>query len=50
MEKDTDSMATVQMKPEYAPSEVYSTASEPPPVIYNYYPFIEFNNYRFSLI
>lgn len=31
-EKDLDSMATVQMKQEYAPSEVYSTASEPPPV------------------
>jgi hypothetical protein len=30
-EKDNDSIATVQMKPEYAPSEVYSTASEPPP-------------------
>ncbi|CAD7080829.1 unnamed protein product [Hermetia illucens] len=30
-EKDLDSMATVQMKQEYAPSEVYSTASEPPP-------------------
>ncbi|XP_055841156.1 putative uncharacterized protein DDB_G0291608 isoform X2 [Episyrphus balteatus] len=30
-EKDNDSMATVQIKPEYAPSEVYSTASEPPP-------------------
>lgn len=30
-EKDQDSMATVQMKHEYAPSEVYSTASEPPP-------------------
>lgn len=25
-------MATVQMKPDYAASEVYSTASEPPPV------------------
>lgn len=31
-EKDTVSMATVQMKPDYAASEVYSTASEPPPV------------------
>lgn len=30
-EKDNDSIATVQMKPEYAASEVYSTASEPPP-------------------
>lgn len=25
-------MATVQLKPDYAASEVYSTASEPPPV------------------
>lgn len=32
MEKDTDSMNTVQMKPEYAASEVYSTVSEAPPV------------------
>jgi hypothetical protein len=32
MEKEPDSMATVQMKGEYAPSEVYSTAgSEAPP-------------------
>jgi hypothetical protein len=31
MEKDNDSIATIQMKPEYAASEVYSTASEPPP-------------------
>ncbi|XP_067642673.1 uncharacterized protein Msr-110 [Eurosta solidaginis] len=29
--KDTDSMATVQIKPDYAASEVYSTASEAPP-------------------
>lgn len=34
MEKDTDSMNTVQMKPEYAASEVYSTVSEAPPVSY----------------
>lgn len=33
MDKDNDSITTVQMKPEYAPSEVYSTASgEAPPV------------------
>lgn len=32
MEKDPESIATVQMKPEYAASEVYSTASEAPPV------------------
>lgn len=33
MEKEPDSMATVQMKGDYAPSEVYSTAgSEAPPV------------------
>lgn len=31
MEKEPDSLATVQMKPEYAPSE-YSSSSEPPPV------------------
>lgn len=31
-EKDNVSMATVQLKPDYAASEVYSTASEPPPV------------------
>uniref|UniRef100_A0A1L8DFF7 Putative mediator of rna polymerase ii transcription subunit 26 isoform x2 n=2 Tax=Nyssomyia neivai TaxID=330878 RepID=A0A1L8DFF7_9DIPT len=31
MEKDPESIATVQMKPEYAASEVYSTASEAPP-------------------
>lgn len=31
-EKDNVSMATVQMKTDYAASEVYSTASEPPPV------------------
>ncbi|EDW72989.1 uncharacterized protein Dwil_GK17297, isoform A [Drosophila willistoni] len=31
-EKDNVSMATVQMKPDYAASEVYSTASEPPPL------------------
>lgn len=30
-EKDNVSMATVQMKPDYAASEVYSTASEAPP-------------------
>uniref|UniRef100_T1PGQ3 Uncharacterized protein n=1 Tax=Musca domestica TaxID=7370 RepID=T1PGQ3_MUSDO len=30
-EKDTASMTTVQMKADYAASEVYSTASEPPP-------------------
>ncbi|XP_030372620.1 uncharacterized protein LOC115622719 isoform X2 [Scaptodrosophila lebanonensis] len=30
-DKDNVSMATVQMKPDYAASEVYSTASEPPP-------------------
>ncbi|XP_053956529.1 uncharacterized protein LOC128862113 isoform X1 [Anastrepha ludens] len=30
--KDTDSMATVQIKPDYAASEVYSTASEAPPL------------------
>lgn len=34
MDKDNDSITTVQMKPEYAPSEVYSTASEPPPVCF----------------
>lgn len=32
MEKDTDSIATVQMKPEYAASEVSFSNSEPPPV------------------
>lgn len=33
MEKEPDSMATVQMKSDYAASEVYSTAgSEAPPV------------------
>lgn len=34
MEKDhaPDSMATVTIKPDYPPSEVYSTTSEPPPV------------------
>lgn len=32
MEKEPDSMATVQMKADYAASEVYSTASEAPPV------------------
>lgn len=34
MEKDNESITTVQMKPEYAASEVYSTVSgsEPPPV------------------
>lgn len=33
MEKEQhDSMATVQMKADYAASEVYSTTSEPPPV------------------
>ncbi|XP_037940159.1 uncharacterized protein LOC119673002 [Teleopsis dalmanni] len=31
-EKDNVSMATVQMKPDYAASEVYSTASEAPPL------------------
>ncbi|XP_075163650.1 msr-110 isoform X2 [Haematobia irritans] len=31
-EKDTASMTTVQMKADYAASEVYSTASEPPPL------------------
>ncbi|XP_064546178.1 putative uncharacterized protein DDB_G0271606 isoform X1 [Drosophila montana] len=31
-EKDNVSMATVQLKPDYAASEVYSTASEPPPL------------------
>lgn len=31
-EKDNASMTTVQMKADYAASEVYSTASEPPPV------------------
>ncbi|XP_017843690.1 altered inheritance of mitochondria protein 3 isoform X2 [Drosophila busckii] len=30
-EKDTVSMTTVQLKPDYAASEVYSTTSEPPP-------------------
>lgn len=34
MEKDTESIGTVQMKTDYAHSEVYSTASEPPPVSY----------------
>lgn len=32
MDKDNDSINTVQMKPEYAASEVYSTVSEAPPV------------------
>lgn len=31
MDKQPDSMATIQMKPEYAASEVYSTTSEAPP-------------------
>lgn len=36
MEKEQhDSMATVQMKADYAASEVYSTTSEPPPVSFN---------------
>lgn len=41
MEKEhqPDSMATITMKPEYPPSEVYS-ASEPPPVSYFFYLFI----------
>lgn len=40
MEKEhqPDSMATITMKPEYPPSEVYS-ASEPPPVSYVFYLF-----------
>lgn len=38
MEKEQhDSMATVQMKADYAASEVYSTTSEPPPVRYLHY-------------
>ncbi|XP_023293427.2 bromodomain-containing protein DDB_G0280777 isoform X1 [Lucilia cuprina] len=38
-EKDTASMTTVQMKADYAASEVYSTASEPPPLgFFNYNP------------
>lgn len=34
MDKDTESISTVQLKPDYAASEVYSTVSgsEPPPV------------------
>ena len=36
MEKEPDSLATVQMKPEYAPSE-YSSSSEPPPVSYKHW-------------
>lgn len=36
MDKDQESIATVQMKPEYAASEVYSTASEGPPVSLNW--------------
>lgn len=34
MEKDAESISTVQLKPDYAASEVYSTVSgsEPPPV------------------
>lgn len=33
MEKNnTDSMTTVQMKADYAASEIYSTTSEAPPV------------------
>lgn len=34
MEKDAESISTVQLKPEYAASEIYSTVSgsEPPPV------------------
>lgn len=34
MDKDTESINTVQLKPDYAASEVYSTVSgsEPPPV------------------
>lgn len=41
MEKEhqPDSMATITMKPEYPPSEVYS-ASEPPPVSYAFYLFM----------
>lgn len=35
MEKEPDSMATVQMKADYAASEVYSTSSEAPPVSQN---------------
>ncbi|XP_005185160.2 putative uncharacterized protein DDB_G0268364 isoform X1 [Musca domestica] len=38
-EKDTASMTTVQMKADYAASEVYSTASEPPPLgFFNFNP------------
>lgn len=36
MEKEPDSMATVQMKADYAASEVYSTTSEAPPVSVSY--------------
>lgn len=45
MEKEhqPDSMATITMKPEYPPSEVYS-ASEPPPVWI--YPLLALNNVR----
>lgn len=32
MDKNTDSISTVQMKADYASSEIYSTASEAPPV------------------
>uniref|UniRef100_A0A1I8Q0H1 Genetic suppressor element-like domain-containing protein n=1 Tax=Stomoxys calcitrans TaxID=35570 RepID=A0A1I8Q0H1_STOCA len=38
-DKDTASMTTVQMKADYAASEVYSTASEPPPLgFFNFNP------------
>lgn len=44
-EKDNVSMATVQLKPDYAASEVYSTASEPPPVS-KYFIYIYINIYK----
>ncbi|XP_037890192.1 putative mediator of RNA polymerase II transcription subunit 26 isoform X1 [Glossina fuscipes] len=38
-DKDNASMTTVQMKADYAASEVYSTASEPPPLgLFNFNP------------
>uniref|UniRef100_A0A1A9ZSB7 Uncharacterized protein n=1 Tax=Glossina pallidipes TaxID=7398 RepID=A0A1A9ZSB7_GLOPL len=41
-DKDNASMTTVQMKADYAASEVYSTASEPPPVSACYVYFLAY--------
>lgn len=49
-DKDNVSMATVQMKPDYAASEVYSTASEPPPVSkYTIYRYRMDRNYDYQM-